>query len=141
LFVGSVSRSGRSTIELSPTGYDVVWILKAFATEFQKAELQKTDFGQRSLEFLAEAFKTHEHTGSVGWITESGFEGNERARECREAAGIVQDFIRLAQDTVQLRSSRTAKCRSAEMITELEIRFNPVSRSCTMVSPFQTLSV
>jgi hypothetical protein len=87
-------------------GYDVVWILKAFtaesvAAEFRKAELHKTDFGQRSLEFLAEAFKTHEHTGSVGWITESGFEGSERARESREAAGIVQEFIHLAQDTVQ----------------------------------------
>ncbi|BDI31503.1 hypothetical protein CCAX7_35540 [Capsulimonas corticalis] len=64
------------------------------------AGLHQTDFGQQSLEFLAESFKTHEHTGSVGWITESGFEGSERAREAREAAGIVQEFIRLAQDTV-----------------------------------------
>jgi hypothetical protein len=88
----------------SKDGYDAVWILKAYgadaiAAEFTKAGLQSTHFGQRSLEFLAEAFRTHEHVGAVGWVTESGFTAAEAAREAREAAGIVQEFVRLVRSS------------------------------------------
>jgi len=81
-------------------GYDVVWILKAYgaetlATRFRTAGLQDTAFGLRALKLLNESFGSYEHTGSVGWVTESGFQGEEGVREAREAAGIVQEFVRL----------------------------------------------
>jgi hypothetical protein len=82
-------------------GYDVVWILKAYspeaiATRFRFAGLHETDFGKQALTFLGECFRTHEHTGPVGWAVESQYVGDERVREMREAAGIVQEFVRLA---------------------------------------------
>ncbi len=84
-------------------GYDVVWILKAFgakamAQRFLKAGLHETDFGIQALTFLDEHFSSPEHTGSVGWAEQSGFTGDERAREVREAVGIVQDFLRQVKD-------------------------------------------
>jgi hypothetical protein len=83
-------------------GYDVVWILKAYgpediAAQFQAAALHATDFGSQALTFLAETFQTHEHTGPIGWVTESQFQGDERTLEQREAAAIVQEFVRLSR--------------------------------------------
>jgi hypothetical protein len=83
-------------------GYDVVWTLKAYGPEhlarrYHDAGLNETDFGQQALTYLAECFKTHEHTGPEGWVIESNFEGDERLREMREAAGVVQEFITLVQ--------------------------------------------
>jgi len=83
-------------------GYDVVWILKAYSPEvvaarFRTACLHETDFGEKALTILQECFLTHEHTGPTGWVVESLFEGDERIREMREAAGIVQEFVRLVR--------------------------------------------
>lgn len=82
-------------------GYDVVWMLKAYGPEamsarFRAIGLHETDFGIQALASLKECFQTHEHTGPVGWAVESQFTGDERSREMREAAGVVQDFLRLA---------------------------------------------
>jgi hypothetical protein len=79
-------------------GYDVVWTLKAYGPEalakrFRAARLHETEFGLQALTYLEECFQTHEHTGPVGWAVESQFEGDERVREMREAAGIVQVFV------------------------------------------------
>jgi hypothetical protein len=83
-------------------GYDVVWILKAYgpnavAQRFLDVGLLETYFGLQAITRLAECFQTHEHTGPMGWVTESQFEGEDRAREQREAVGVVQEFIRLVQ--------------------------------------------
>lgn len=82
-------------------GYDVVWILKALgpaaiAERFRASGLHELAFGKQALTFLQECFKTHEHTGPVGWTVESQFEGDDAIRERREAAGLVQEFVRLA---------------------------------------------
>ena len=79
-------------------GYDVVWILKAYganavAERFRKAGLHETEFGKEALSILEECFATPEHTGTVGWAVESGFEGEERALELRTAVGIVREFV------------------------------------------------
>ena len=89
---------------MTKDGYDVVWILKAYgpaavASRFRAAGLHGTDFGQRAVTYLLEGFQTYEHTGPVGWAAESQFEGDERVREMREAAGIVQEFIKLVRDS------------------------------------------
>ena len=86
----------------SKDGYDVVWTLKAYGVEvvaarFREATLCETEFGMQALHSLSEAFQTHEHVGSVGWVLESGFELAEAALEAREAAGIVQEFVRLVR--------------------------------------------
>jgi hypothetical protein len=93
-------------------GYDVVWILKAYgsdtvAAKFRKAGLQNTDFGQQALEFLGHSFRTHEHAGPLGWVIEAGFESDEAVREAREAAGIVQEFVRLATDVEERETARS----------------------------------
>jgi hypothetical protein len=83
-------------------GYDVVWMLKAYrpevvAARFRNAGLHETDFGEKALTILQDCFLTHEHTGPTGWAVESLFEGDERIREMREAAGIVQEFVGMAR--------------------------------------------
>ncbi len=82
-------------------GYDVVWILKAYGPEAIaarfRAALHETDFGSQALNFLEENFQTHAHTGPVGWTIESQFAGDEGIREQREAAAIVQEFVRLSR--------------------------------------------
>ena len=83
-------------------GYDVVWMLKAegtstMADRFVEAKLPETDFGSKALDHLSDCFKTHEHTGPLGWIKESGFEGDEAAREARIAAAVVQEFVSLVR--------------------------------------------
>ncbi|HEY3333313.1 MAG TPA: hypothetical protein VGK19_24975 [Capsulimonadaceae bacterium] len=83
-------------------GYDVVWTLKAYSAEavaarFRTAQLHQTDFGRQALDHLSDAFKTHEHSGPAGWVMESGFESGQAQREAREAAGIVQAFVRLTR--------------------------------------------
>lgn len=83
-------------------GYDVVWILKAYGPEvvaqrFKEVGLLETEFGMRAIANLTECFQTHEHTGPMGWVIESQFEGDERAREQRDAAGVVQEFLRLVR--------------------------------------------
>lgn len=88
-------------------GYDVVWMLKAFGPEavaarFRAAGLHETDFGMGALKFLDEHFSSPEHTGPKGWASESQFSGEEQAREVREAAGIVKDFLHRVQDTTRL---------------------------------------
>ena len=80
-------------------GYDVVWLLKAYGPEnvarrFREVGLPESDFGRQAIAHLAECFRTHEHTGPVGWVTESQFSGQERVRELRDAAGTVQEFVR-----------------------------------------------
>lgn len=85
-------------------GYDVVWILKAYgpeaiASRFQAIGLPETDFGNQALTYLAECFHSHEHTGPIGWVVESQFSGEERSLEMREAAGVVQEFLRLVTQT------------------------------------------
>lgn len=84
-------------------GYDVVWVLKAYgaealATRFRATGLLETDFGRRALVLLAEAFKTHEHTGPAGWVIESQFDGDTRVRERREASGVVQEFVQFVKE-------------------------------------------
>jgi hypothetical protein len=84
-------------------GYDAVWILKAYGPEavalrYKEAGLPDTDFGSRALEILSECFESHEHTGPVGWVKESNFENDEGAREAREAAAIVKEFVRLVRE-------------------------------------------
>jgi hypothetical protein len=86
----------------SKDGYDVVWILKALgaktvAAKFRAAQLHETEFGHKALSLLSDSFQTYEHTGSAGWVIESGFEADERVREAREAAEIVKEFVRLAR--------------------------------------------
>jgi hypothetical protein len=83
-------------------GYDVVWILKAYgadtiAERFRAAGLHETDFGTTAIANLESCFQTHEHTGPVGWVTESQFDGEERTREQRDAAGIVGEFVALVR--------------------------------------------
>ena len=83
-------------------GYDTVWMLKAYgadavAERFRAIGLHETEFGQQALASLEDCFTTHEHTGPVGWVIESQFEGDERAVELREAVGIVQAFVRRAR--------------------------------------------
>ena len=87
----------------SKDGYDVVWMLKAFGPEavaarFRTAGLHETDFGNGALKFLEEHFASPAHTGPIGWVSESRFTGDEQAREVREAAGIVRDFLRRVGD-------------------------------------------
>lgn len=79
-------------------GYDVVWMLKALgpqtiAERFREAQLQHTDFGAEALARLETCFSTPEHTGPVGWISESFFEDDEAAREKRDAVGLVREFL------------------------------------------------
>jgi Domain of unknown function (DUF1814). len=79
-------------------GYDIVWILKAKGSEeiarrFREIGLIETDFGRGALDFLAEHYQTHEHTGPAGWVTESKFEEQDREREARDAHGIVSEFL------------------------------------------------
>jgi hypothetical protein len=81
--------------------YDVLWMLKALgpqslAAHFRAARLQELPFGTQALEHLAACFASHRHAGPLGWITESCFEGQEAAREARDAAGLVQEFTQLA---------------------------------------------
>ncbi|MGO8672505.1 MAG: hypothetical protein ACLQVD_14210 [Capsulimonadaceae bacterium] len=88
----------------SKDGYDVVWTLKAngvavVATKFRNAGLVETEFGQQALDALSEAYKTYEHTGPMGWVLEARLEGEEAALEAREAAGIVQQFVRTVQQS------------------------------------------
>lgn len=83
-------------------GYDVVWLLKAFgagalAERFRGAGLHETHFGTQALGFLEEHFASLEHTGPAGWAGESQFLGDERARETREAVGVVGEFVRRAR--------------------------------------------
>lgn len=85
-------------------GYDVVWLLKAYGPEsvgarFKEKGLDTTDFGAEALARLQECFKTRAHTGPSGWVEESGFAGEERARELREAVGVVGEFIRVVRET------------------------------------------
>lgn len=79
-------------------GYDVVWMLKALGPEaiaarFRDAGLQNTEFGIQALARLEECFSSSDHTGPTGWITESGFEDDEAARERRDAVGLVGEFV------------------------------------------------
>jgi hypothetical protein len=79
-------------------GYDVVWLLKAYGAEalavrFVTKGLHETDFGKQAVSFLEEHFASTEHTGPKGWVDSSEFTGEERAREVREAVGIVNDFV------------------------------------------------
>ncbi len=82
----------------SKDGYDVVWMLKAYrpkpvAARFFAAGLHETKFGGQALNRLEEIFKTYERTGPGGWADESGFVGDERVREMREASAIVNEFV------------------------------------------------
>ena len=65
---------------------------------FRDAGLHETNFGKEALIFLQESFDHHEKTGPAGWAVESQFDGDERIREMREAAGIVREFVRLASN-------------------------------------------
>lgn len=99
----------------SKDGYDVVWLLKAFgadavASRFHAAQLHETDFGRQDLTFLETHFSSPEHTGPRGWAGESQFLGEERAREVREAAGIVRDFIHQVKE----RNAKPASGETAE---------------------------
>ncbi len=82
----------------SKDGYDVVWLMKAYgakvlADRFVSKGLHETDFGIQAVGFLKEHFASPEHTGPIGWVDSSEFTGNERAREVREAVGIIRDFV------------------------------------------------
>lgn len=82
----------------SKDGYDVVWMLKALgpqtiAQRFRAADLHETDFGTEALARLEACFSTPEHTGPIGWISESFFESDEAAREKRDAVGLVREFL------------------------------------------------
>lgn len=84
-------------------GCDVVWMLKALgtqtiATRFREAGIGETPFGIEALNKLELCFSTYQHTGPQGWSHESLFEGAESACEARDAAGLVQEFVRLARD-------------------------------------------
>ncbi len=79
-------------------GYDVIWMLKALGLEgiaarFRAARLHQTEFGIQALARLESSFASPDHTGPVGWITESGFETQDAARERRDAVGLVREFI------------------------------------------------
>lgn len=79
-------------------GYDVVWMLKALepgaiAARFRDAGLHQTEFGIQAIARLESCFLSPDHTGPVGWITESRFETGEAARERRDAVGLVREFI------------------------------------------------
>jgi hypothetical protein len=83
----------------SKDGYDIVWLLKAngpdkLSRRYREIGLHETDFGKVALDYLSEHFRTREHTGPAGWVSESGFSGDEREREARDAHGIVNDFLR-----------------------------------------------
>lgn len=91
-------------------GYDIVWLLKAYGSEeiarrFRQIALIETDFGHRALEFLSEHFRSHQHTGPAGWVTESAFETEDREREARDAHGIVSDFLRRVTES-EMQSGR-----------------------------------
>lgn len=84
-------------------GYDVVWLLAAYgpdvlARRFVDKGLYATGFGYAALDHLEANFRTHEHTGPVGWVSESGFEGEDGARQARQAAGLVAEFVRLVRE-------------------------------------------
>lgn len=79
-------------------GYDVVWMLQALGPEviaarFRDAGLHQTEFGAGAIARLEDCFASPSHTGPVGWITESGFESEEAARQRRDAVGLVREFI------------------------------------------------
>ncbi len=79
-------------------GYDVVWMLKALGPEviaarFRDAGLHQTEFGTQAIARLETCFSSPNHTGPIGWITESLFESEEAAREKRDAVGLVQEFV------------------------------------------------
>lgn len=83
-------------------GYDVVWCLKALgpdriAIQFREAGFHDHHVGIKALEFLESSFQTPEHTGPKGWAISSGFQGEEREREKRDAVGIVREFTRLCR--------------------------------------------
>jgi len=83
-------------------GCDIVWMLKAqgapeMADKFLAARLHETDFGNKALDYLSDGFKTHQHTGPLGWANESGFEGDQAVLEARTTAGIVQEFVSLVR--------------------------------------------
>jgi len=86
----------------SKDGYDVVWLLRAFtpkalAARFKELELLNCEFGAKALMFLEDNFKSHEHTGPRGWVIESQFEGDDAVREARQAAGVVEEFLRIVR--------------------------------------------
>lgn len=81
--------------------YDVVWMLRALgpqtlAARFRGARLHELPFGTGALMHLSQCFESHRQAGPAGWVAESGFEGEEAAREARDAAGLVQEFVSLA---------------------------------------------
>lgn len=83
-------------------GYDVVWILKAMGPEliaarFRDARLHQTEFGTQALARLEACFSSPDHTGPMGWITESVFDLDEAAREKRDAVGLVREFIKVVR--------------------------------------------
>lgn len=96
-------------------GYDIVWLLKAkgleeVAQHFVDKGLHQLDFGTTALEILEECFKTHEHTGPVGWITESEFDEEQAAVESRLASGLVLEFANLVrQKAEEAASAQTEK--------------------------------
>ena len=82
----------------SKDGYDVIWVLRAMGVEvvakrFIAADLHKTEFGVKALEYLDETFASHQQTGPAGWIIEAGISGDDGVREARDAAGLVQEFV------------------------------------------------
>lgn len=70
---------------------------EAIAARFRAAGLAQTDFGSAALAHLQSCFASSDHTGPIVWVRESGFAGDEAAREARDAAGLVGEFIALAR--------------------------------------------
>ncbi|MBS1701763.1 MAG: hypothetical protein JST12_08880 [Armatimonadetes bacterium] len=83
-------------------GYDVVWMLNAYGPEkladhFKKCGLAETDFGKQALDFLQKTFESEDHTGPIGWVIESEFEGDDVPLQKRRAVGLVQEFLTKAR--------------------------------------------
>lgn len=91
----------QETISLESDAYDIVWMLKSLgpqtiATRFRDAGLHQVPFGIEALGHLSRTFESHHHDGPLNWVEHSGFEGDEAAREARDASGLVREFVELA---------------------------------------------